>query len=88
MRPLLRWRGAQAGPGGLGGVRDDRRDVALLREQLDDFAPDVVTVWGMSGVSRALLPALRATRRRSAPGSPTAGSSAASSAGRGRPAPG
>ena len=59
VRPLLRWRGPQAGPGGLGGVRDDRRDVALLREQLDDFAPDVVTVWGMSGVSRALLPALR-----------------------------
>jgi glycosyltransferase involved in cell wall biosynthesis len=58
-RPLLRRRDDQAGPGGLGGVRDDRRDLALLREQLDDFAPDVVTVWGMSGISRALLPALR-----------------------------
>jgi glycogen synthase len=59
VRPLLRWRGPQAGPGGLRAVREDRRDLALLRDQLDDFAPDVVTVWGMSGVSRALLPALR-----------------------------
>lgn len=58
VRPLLRRRGPQAGPGGLRAVRDDRRDLALLRAQLDDFAPDVVTVWGMSGLSRALLPAL------------------------------
>lgn len=47
---------------GLKGLRElELRNHTVLREALADFAPDVVHVWGLSGLSKSLLLTLRRT---------------------------
>ena len=46
--------------GGLTALRElETHNQAVLRETLEEFAPDLVHVWGMSGLSKSLLLALR-----------------------------
>ncbi len=47
-------------------VRNERRNVDVLREELEQIHPDIVLVWGMSGLSSCLLWELERRRVRTA----------------------
>lgn len=55
---VLSVRGLQDPP--LATLRSDRRDLALTLRTIREYAPDAITLWGMNGLSRALVPGLRA----------------------------
>ena len=53
----LRFRGLQDPP--LATLRNDRRDLTVTLRTVREYAPDAITLWGMNGLSRALVPGLR-----------------------------
>jgi glycogen synthase len=55
---MLRCRGLEDPP--FATLRSDRRDLAATLRAVREFAPDAITLWGMNGLSRALVPGLRA----------------------------
>jgi glycogen synthase len=56
---VLRWRDLHDPLGRANAMRSDRRDRRALHREVAELEPDAITLWGMNGLSRALLPGLR-----------------------------
>jgi glycosyltransferase involved in cell wall biosynthesis len=59
IRRVLGWRDTNGPPSHAATLRGDRRDRRELLSQVAEFQPDAITVWGMNGLSRVLIPGLR-----------------------------
>jgi glycosyltransferase involved in cell wall biosynthesis len=55
---VLRFRGLQDRP--VATLKNDRRDLGVALRTAREWAPDAITLWGMNGLGRALVPGLRA----------------------------